>query len=149
MIIKRFLCAAILSVAAVLLLAGCASTGGGGLTQEEIQKEVKGLTATTFVQPISRVHDAAIRALTSVGCDVDEKQNYKISGSRPRHMGLIVGSGGETVTVFMLPQGDKSTQVWVDTDRTFLGLAGQRNWDERTLNEMKNILSVPAPAPAR
>lgn len=141
MFLNRLLCVAILSIAAVSLLPGCASTGDAGISQDEIRKEVKGLTPTTFAQPLAKVHDAANRALTSVGCEVDEQQNYKVSGSRPRHMGLIVGSGGETVTVYMLPQGEKSTQVWVDTNRTVLGLAGQRNWDESTLNEMKNLLA--------
>ena len=64
-------------------------------------------------------------------------------------MGLIVGSGGETVTVYMLPESDTSTQVWVKSDKAILGLAGRRKWSERTIDEMKKLLSAPAPARSR
>jgi len=55
-------------------------------------------------------------------------------------MGLIVGSGGEVVDVYMLPENDKSTDVWVNTDKSFVGIVGQRNWDAKTMDALKECL---------
>jgi hypothetical protein len=110
------------------------------MSQAEVQNKVKGMSSMTFAQPLPRVREAALRALTTVGCEIHQKQDYFVSGSRPHHMGLIVGSGGETVQIYMLPQSEGITQVWVNTNKTLLGIAGQRDWDERTLEEMKNLL---------
>jgi hypothetical protein len=131
----------VLVIASIMILAGCASTGTeSGMSQEEVRNKVKGMSSMTFAQPLSRVRDAALRALTTVGCEIHQKQDYFVSGNRPHTFGLIVGSGGETVQIYMLPQSEKSTQVWVNTNKTLFGIAGQRNWDERTLKEMKNLL---------
>ena len=40
----------------------------------------------------------------------------------------------------MLPQGDKVTHVWVDTDLSFVGLAGQQNWNKQVIAEMTSLL---------
>ena len=128
--------------AVVMFGSGCATTGDDhGLSQEAVRKEVKGKPSTTFAQPLARVHDAAMRALTTVGCRIEEKQNYYVTGIRPRTFGLFAGGGGEEVDVYMLPQGDSSTEVWVDTLKSFVGLAWQRNWDKQTLDEMKSLLA--------
>ena len=136
------------SLAIVAFAAGCASSGESGgdrsneMTKEAVLNEadVKGKPPTVFAQPLARVQDAAARALTSIGCRVEQKETYFVSGSRPHKIGLFVGSGGETVKVFMVPQSDKVTNVWVDTDLSFMGIAGQQGWNKQVLAEMTSHL---------
>ena len=135
----------IIPAAAMAFAAGCASTGdhrGNAMTKEAVlnANDVKGKPPTTFSRPLAQVQDAAVRALTSVGCRMEKKESYFISGSRPHKVGLLLGSGGETVKVFMVPQSGKLTNVWVDTDLSFVGIAGQQGWNEQVLAEMTNLL---------
>ena len=134
----RFFHAAL--VAVPVLITGCASTETGNMSREAVLAEVRDRPKTVFAQPLARVHDAALRSLTTVGCEIEARQDYHVSGSRPRKFGLFVGSGGEIVDIYMLPEGDKSTDVWVNSDRTFVGMAGQRNWEKPVLTELTNLL---------
>lgn len=140
-----------LSVAAMFIVSGCGDGGkkpvtakgkGNEMSLEAVQNngDVKGKPPVVFAQPIARVNEAAVRALFSVGCEVKHKETYFASGVRHHKMGVFIGSGGETVKVFMIPQGDKVTNVWVDTDLSFVGMAGQQNWNKQVLAEMTNLL---------
>jgi hypothetical protein len=115
-----------------------------GDTEESVRKEgdVKKKPATTLHQPIETVRVAAARALTLVGCKIEEndKHPYFVKGKRPQKMGLFVGSGGETIKIYMLPKGS-DTEVWIDTDLSFVGIAGQQNWDKQTMAELDRTLS--------
>ena len=132
-----------------IAVTGCSSTpknGGGGdagMTKEEIlqQDDVKGKTPTIFMHPLEQTREAALRALTFVGCEIKKQQPYYVSGRRPNKFGLFVGSGGETVEVFLYPQSDNETHVWVDTDLSFVGIAGQQGWNAQVIDEMTNILN--------
>ena len=55
-------------------------------------------------------------------------------------MGLFVGSGGETVKLFLYPQSPSETHVWVDTDLSFVGIAGQQGWNKQVIEELTRIL---------
>lgn len=132
---------------AVLLATGCGSTpkakDGAHLTQEQIleQEDVQKKPPTVFAHPLDRVHEAALRGLTSVGCEVKQNEPYFVAGRRPNKFGLFVGSGGETVKIFLLPSGDTETKVWVDTDLSFVGIAGQQGWDEQVITAMHEVLA--------
>ncbi|HAB15018.1 MAG TPA: hypothetical protein PLX89_10100 [Verrucomicrobiota bacterium] len=133
---------------------GCSTTpdapsAGGGLSKEAIlqHEDVKGKPPTPFAYPLDQVHAAALRSLVAVGCEVKKQEPYYVSGSRPRKFGLIIGSGGETVEVFMYPKSETETDVWVDTDTTFVGLAGQQGWNDQVLKEMTTLLAEPTTKP--
>lgn len=146
----KFLTTLAFSTAAAFIFAGCGGGGekkpvpaqGNGMSIEKVQNnpDVKGKTPIVFQQPLARVNEAAARALVGVGCEVKRNEPYFASGRRPNKMGLFVGSGGETVKIFMLPQGDKVTNVWVDTDLSFVGIAGQQNWNKQVIAEMTSLL---------
>jgi hypothetical protein len=121
----------------------------GGMTQEQVlnHEDVKGKPPTGFQQPLDKTREATLRALTFVGCEVKKNQTYYVSGRRPNKMGLFVGSGGETVEVFLNPKGEKETEVWVDTDLSFVGLAGQQDWSKQVMQEITNILNKPESKP--
>jgi hypothetical protein len=137
-----------------LLTGGCASTPKGETavtrnknypTAEAIFKEgdVKNKPPTSYPRPIEEVRPAAARALTFVGCKLEEQEDFFIKGKRPQKMGLFVGSGGETVKVFLHPKAANETDVWVDTDLSFVGMAGQQGWNKQVLAELSRILEQP------
>ncbi len=136
-----------LPVCVAVLFTACGSTpkakGGGNFTQEDIlnMEDVKKKEPVVMAHPLDQVREAAQRALTQVGCEVKKTEPYMVAGRRPNKFGLFVGSGGETVKVFLLPSGDAETKVWVDTDLSFVGIAGQQGWDNQVISAMKEILS--------
>ncbi len=111
-----------------LILAGCSSTP---------QKPEE---AIIFDKPAPAVQRAAIDSLVVNGFEIQKTEPLYVEGYRPRRVGLIVGSGGETVGVWLDPLNDSKTGVRVDTARTALGLAGQRNWNAEILSEMTKVL---------
>jgi hypothetical protein len=110
-------------------LAGCAGTPtaptGGGVV---------------FVRPIEEAQKAAADALVVLGFDLKTQAPGHVEGSRPRKFGLFVGSGGETVGVWLEAVGPDRTRVRVDTARTFAGYAGQKRWDADVLAQMAKSL---------
>lgn len=100
----------------------------------------------TFDQPMAAVHKAAVDALTVIGCTIKKEDPAYIEGKRDRKVGVFVGSGGETVSVTLSDAAAGKVGVDVRTARTFVGGAGQKNWDQSVLDEMTKQLSTPAPA---
>jgi len=143
------------ALCACLLAAGCASTPKGTTSQkkkyptaESVLKsgDVNGKPPTVYEHPIEEVRPAAARALSFVGCKVHTQEDFYVAGRRPNKMGFFVGSGGETVEVFLYPQSTSQTHVWVDTDTSFVGIAGQQGWSKQVIEEMTRILNKPSAA---
>ena len=117
---------------AIVLTAGCAST----------PKMPSGVS-TVFGKPSAVVQKAALDSLIVAGFEIQKTEPLYVEGSRPHRVGLVVGSGGETVGVWLEPLGDARTGVRVDTAKSLLGIAGQRNWNDDILNEMSKSLGKP------
>jgi len=114
----------------IVLMAGCAST-----------PNMKGAKAgTVFPQPIAKVQKASVDALTVTGFNIKKQEPTYVEGTRPRKMGVFVGSGGETVGVSLAEQAPDKTEVKVVTSKTFVGGAGQKNWDKEVLAEITKAL---------
>lgn len=102
----------------------------------------------TFPHPIADVQKAAAAALAVVGCTIKKDEPGLLEGYRERKIGVFVGSGGETVTVTLTASGDAQTQVDVRTKKTFVGGAGQKNWNQPVLDEIAKVLAgTPSAAP--
>ena len=93
-----------------------------------------------FQQPIEKTQKASVDALTVIGFDIKKQEPTYVEGTRPRKIGLIVGSGGETVGVWLTAVSPDRTEVKVKTAKTFVGGAGQKNWDSAVLDEMAKTL---------
>lgn len=93
-----------------------------------------------FAYSIQDVHAAALSALSEHGFEVVTNQETYIEGKRPHKVGLVVGSGGETIGVWLSGKDDKTTQVTVDTAKSFAGMAGQKNWDDEVLSSIRSAL---------
>jgi len=117
---------------AILLTAGCAST-----------PKMPSGASTVFGKPSAVVQKAALDSLIVAGFEIQKTEPLYVEGFRPHRVGLVVGSGGETVGVWLEPLGDSKTGVRVDTAKSLLGIAGQRTWDADILNEMSKSLGKP------
>ena len=117
------------AVALVVFLAGCAST--------PTRPETAGVT---FAKPAVVVQKAVLDALAVTGFDVKKAEPLYVEGFRPRKVGLLVGSGGETVGVWLEPLSEASTRVRVDTARSVVGIAGQKNWDQEIMKEIEKAI---------
>ncbi len=114
----------------LVLVSGCASTPVAS----------DATSTATFQQPVERVQKAAIDALIVTGFDINKQEPTYIEGSRPRKLGLVVGSGGETVGVWLTARGSNKTNVKVDTAKSLVGIVGQKKWDAEILSEMSKSL---------
>jgi len=122
----------------MIFLVGCASE------PERKTPPVPGASEGTnavFNQPCATVQKAVLDALTLTGFDIEKQEPTYIEGSRPHKMGLFVGSGGETMEVWLTAKAPNITEVKVNTSLSFRGVIGQRNWDDDVLAEMKKTLS--------
>ena len=110
--------------------------------------EDKGVQATLDAKP-EAVHKAAADALAVIGCEIKKDEPTHLEGVRTRKVGVFVGSGGETVVVSIAVQAEGKTNVDIRTKRTFVGGAGQKNWDQPVLDEIrKSLSSTTASSPA-
>jgi hypothetical protein len=100
----------------------------------------------TFDKPIAEVQKAAVDALTTVGAPPSKQEPNFVEGKRKNKMGLMVGSGGEVLSVALTSLDAGKTQAKVRTTKTFVGRAGQKVWDQQILDEMTKALGASAPA---
>jgi len=119
-----------LSIFSMLLMSGCSST-------PVIEADIP---ASVFQQPIEQVRTAAVNALVTFGFDVTKQGSNYVEGHRPHKVGLLVGSGGETVGVWLTDLEPGVTAVRVDTAKSFVGIIGQRDWEADILREMRQSL---------
>jgi hypothetical protein len=112
-------------------------------------KEPKGATTITLDHPIARVQQAAVNALAVIGCKLRKNEATYLEGKRSNKLGLVVGSGGEMIKVWLTADGEARTTVKVATVKSMLGYAGQRSWNEAIVDEIqKELAGRPPVAPA-
>ena len=109
-----------------------------------LAEKYDGVTVT-FDKPIVEVQKAAVDALTTVGAPPSKQEPNFVEGKRKNKMGLMVGSGGEMLSVALTSVDAGKTQAKVRTTKTFVGRAGQKVWDQQILDEMSKSLGVSAP----
>ena len=113
-----------------LFVSGCASTPE---QSDENLNEV-------FYETIEDTQSAAVDALTVLGFEIKKNDANYVEGYRPRKLGLAVGSGGETVGIWINPISKDKVDVKVNTAKTMLGRLGQKTWDDDVISEMKKAL---------
>jgi hypothetical protein len=78
----------------------------------------------------------ANKVLAGVDATVSEKSDTHIKAERNRHIGLLVGSGGEELQVTFKPVAGGNTFVTVATKSGFVGGAGQKAWSCQIVDQM-------------
>jgi hypothetical protein len=104
---------------------------------------------TVYDKPIAVARKAAEDALATIGVmKLKKSEPELLEGQRSRKVGAFVGSGGEILTVTLKSLDANRTEVTVKTKKTFVGMAGQKNWNEPLTGEISKLLSAPATQPA-
>lgn len=100
----------------------------------------KNTTSAVLAAKPAAVHDAALQALASIGCEIKKDTADAIEGKRPNKVGLAVGSGGEKIFVTIKDQGDGNTLLTVTTKKTMLGIVGQKLWNEELAKQISEAV---------
>lgn len=82
------------------------------------------------------VHDATKNLDAQTLQDTDERYIIK----RRHHVGLVSGSGGETISFTFKITNDKTTFITINTKRDFVGIVGQKAWSCDIANKIKSKL---------
>lgn len=93
----------------------------------------------TIAYPAAKVLEAARQALTTYGCEVKKAKPDYLECTRSRHVGVVVGSGGEKVTVQLTDMGPE-TRVQIKTGKGFVGRLGKKNWSTPIFDDMMATL---------
>ena len=103
----------------------------------------KGKQERFFPYPVDKVKAALIDGMKGIEFEVKKDDGKTVEASRKRHMGMFVGSGGETV-VAQVEEGKSGdvvgTKVTAETKKGFVGRAGQKSWSNAVLNQAECIL---------
>jgi len=134
------LCTAL--VATILLVAAAPSSAQSGAAQPPEQndpaKDSKDVD-TTVAYPAAAVLAAAKLALDTFGCSVKKERPDYLECTRDRRIGVVLGSGGEKVTV-QLSEAGGETRVQIKTGKGFVGRLGKKNWSTPIFDEMVKTL---------
>ena len=135
--------AALVVVAGASVLAGCAGVPTSTHSYDASYKPnqpVKGDGCYEASVLLTRnAADAATiagKVLSAVDASVTQSTATQIKAQRNRHIGLLVGSGGEELNVTLQPVSNSSTFVTVATKTGFVGGAGQKAWSCQIVDQM-------------
>jgi hypothetical protein len=137
----RFLLPVIVAGASVL--AGCAGVPASKHTYTDTYRpnqpvKADGCYEASVVLTKSAADTTAIanKVLAGLDAKVTASSPTEIKAERNRHIGLLVGSGGEELNVTLQPVSNNSTFVTVATKTGFVGGAGQKAWSCQVVDQM-------------
>jgi hypothetical protein len=99
----------------------------------------KGAEGRFFAAPPDAVRRAAISALDSLDFNIHKTSNKEIEASKKRHIGAIVGAGGERVILSLQKSesgGRSGTLVIGKTKKSFVGRVTQKTWTDAVLAQI-------------
>jgi hypothetical protein len=105
----------------------------------------KGAEERFFAASPEMVRRAAVAALDSLDFNIHKNTNKEIEASKKRHMGAIVGAGGERVILTFKETeegGQNGTRVVGETKKNFIGHVSQRTWTDAVLAQIACKLRV-------
>lgn len=108
-------------------------------TSSEKSTSVKGLSQV-FSAPVEDVRVATLAAMKKYGFEMKDESGNEFKAKRSNKVGLVVGSGGERMLASVNPLDDGTVEVRVQTKKTFVGIAGQKNWDDEVMDAIKESL---------
>ena len=89
--------------------------------------------------PVATVRKAAAEALRTLDFTIHRDSNNEIEASKKRHIGVLVGAGGERVTLLFkaAKQGNvEGTRVTGETKKSFVGRVSQKTWTGAVLAQI-------------
>lgn len=103
----------------------------------------KGTQERFFPMPMAKVKKAAAAALKALDFNIKRDGNHEIEASKKRHIGALVGAGGERVILHFKDAqqgGQNGTRVTGETRKTFVGRVAQKSWTNAVLAQTTCIL---------
>ena len=85
---------------------------------------------------LERTKDITKKVLVAVDAHIEAEKPESIMAQRNRHIGVLVGSGGEELFVNWNSVSPEKTFVTVATKTGFVGGAGQKAWSCQVIDEM-------------
>lgn len=124
-----------------MMLIGIIGVAGCATTSSKVVPNADSTPGIVLGYSIEKVQQAAVNALAVIGCDIVKQDPTYVEGHRPNKVGFFVGSGGETVRVWLEALDPQKTNMKVKTAKSFVGMAGQKNWDKQAVKEITAELS--------
>ena len=113
-------------------LAGCqdaeSRAGGPNTVQERF-----------FPASEDSVRQAALQAFANLDFIVHRNSEHEIEASKKRHLSVVVGAGGEKVTLHFSSgkkNGQLGTRVTAETKKSFTGKLAQKSWTTAVLAQI-------------
>ncbi|MYM31146.1 hypothetical protein GTP58_22670 [Duganella sp. CY15W] len=132
---------ALIAVAAIV--SGCAGMDSSKMTystQQQVNEPQKAQdcydAAVLLGANVTRTKDITKKVLVAVDASVESETADAIKAQRNRHIGLLVGSGGEELFINWKAMTPEQTYVTVATKTGFVGGAGQKAWSCQVVDEM-------------
>jgi hypothetical protein len=98
----------------------------------------KGLQERFYPMPLPQVRAAVMQALKDLEFNVRRASDTELEASKKRHLGLLIGSGGEKMMLQFeeTVQGNqRGTRVTGETKKNILMRAGQKSWTNAVLDQ--------------
>jgi hypothetical protein len=86
--------------------------------------------------PVARVKEAAEAALGALDFTIRKDDSGEIEASKNRHIGVLVGAGGEREILQFeaaTQDGQNGTRVTGETKKSFMGRLAQKSWTAAVL----------------
>lgn len=110
-----------------------------GCEDEEFKSGGQKEASRFYDVPPEEAWKAAVATLNSMDFNIDENTEKEIEATRRGHIGVVVGAGGEKVTLTFKKttnQGRSGTMVTGETKKSFVGRLTQRTWTDAVLAQM-------------
>ena len=135
-------------VLSAVLASGCAGVATSKLTYNDSYKLnspkiTEGCYDASVLlgASVERTRDVAKKVLTAVDSTITGETPSSIAAQRNRHIGVLVGSGGEELFVDWKAVDTEKTFVTVATKTGFVGGAGQKAWSCQIVDEMAKMVA--------
>lgn len=89
----------------------------------------------------ARTRDVANKVIVALDSSITSSTDTSIRAERNRHLGVLVGSGGEELAVEWKAVDGKRTFVTATTKTGFVGGAGQKAWSCEIVDKMVEMAS--------
>lgn len=134
--------------ALITMTFGCAGTRTSSFTyndnlrMNEPQKGESCYDASVLLGvDLKRGMDIAKMVISGLDAKINKETENSIEAKRNRHIGVLVGSGGEELVVELKKIDDTKTFVTAATKRGFVGCAGQKAWSCEIVDQMVKMAS--------
>ena len=118
-----------------------------GCEDTEYKSGGKGTQERFFPMPVASVKKGAVAALESLDFTIHKNAGKEIEASKNRHIGVIIGAGGERVALQFLEAqqgGQKGTRMTAETKKSFVGRLAQKSWTNAVLAQTACMLKKDA-----